>query len=82
MIINSLKELLENISNMDRENSVIQFTIPGKGKFTLVFQEEDYMEKKNHVNNDNHESLSKNNDDKKITTSEFINLFYKDKLKH
>lgn len=26
---------------MDRENSVVQFSIPGKGRFTLVLQEED-----------------------------------------
>lgn len=37
----SLKELMNYISNMNRENSVIQFSIPGKGKFTLVLQEED-----------------------------------------
>lgn len=29
------------INTMDSENSVIQFAIPGKGKFTLVLQEED-----------------------------------------
>jgi hypothetical protein len=39
--VRSAKELLEYISNMNRENSVCQFFIPGKGKFTLVFQEED-----------------------------------------
>ncbi len=37
----SAKDLLEHIANMSRENSVCQFLIPGKGKFTLVFQEED-----------------------------------------
>lgn len=26
---------------MDRENSIMQFSIPGKGRFTLVLQEED-----------------------------------------
>ncbi|MDO9536539.1 MAG: hypothetical protein Q7J85_14720 [Bacillota bacterium] len=35
------KELMEIITNMNRENSVCQFFIPGKGRFTLVFQEED-----------------------------------------
>lgn len=34
-------ELMKYISNMDRENSVVQFSIPGKGRFTLVLQEED-----------------------------------------
>ncbi len=35
------EELMRHISSMDRENSVIQFRIPGKGKFTLVLQEEE-----------------------------------------
>ncbi|MFA9556395.1 hypothetical protein ACERII_03670 [Evansella sp. AB-rgal1] len=35
------EELLKYISNMDSENSVFQFSIPGKGKFALVLQEED-----------------------------------------
>jgi C4-type Zn-finger protein len=37
----SSEELMEYINNMDSENSVIQFSIPGKGRFTLVLQEED-----------------------------------------
>ncbi|RAV02340.1 hypothetical protein [Paenibacillus sp. YN15] len=39
--VNSPEELMENISNMSRDNSVYQFHIPGKGKFTLVLQEEE-----------------------------------------
>ncbi|OBR63974.1 hypothetical protein A7K91_11300 [Paenibacillus oryzae] len=39
--VNSLEDLMENISNMSRDNSVYQFHIPGKGKFTLVLQEEE-----------------------------------------
>lgn len=35
------EELMDYISNMDRDNSVCQFYIPGKGKFTLVLQEEE-----------------------------------------
>lgn len=37
----SPEELMDHIFNMDSENSVFQFFIPGKGKFTLVLQEED-----------------------------------------
>jgi hypothetical protein len=37
----SSEELMKYINNMDRENSVVQFSIPGKGRFTLVLQEED-----------------------------------------
>lgn len=39
--VRSTEELMEYISNMNRENSVCQFIIPGKGRFTLVLQEED-----------------------------------------
>jgi hypothetical protein len=39
--VHSSEELMEYISNMNRDNSVCQFHIPGKGKFTLVLQEED-----------------------------------------
>jgi hypothetical protein len=37
----SSDDLMEYISTMDRDNSVCQVFIPGKGKFTIVFQEED-----------------------------------------
>lgn len=39
--VNSPEELMENIENMSRDNSVYQFRIPGKGRFTLVLQEEE-----------------------------------------
>ncbi|ODG91423.1 MULTISPECIES: hypothetical protein [Bacillaceae] len=35
------EELMRYISNMNRENSVVQFSVPGKGRFTLVLQEEE-----------------------------------------
>lgn len=35
------EELMETIANMNRDNSVYQFYIPGKGTFTLVLQEEE-----------------------------------------
>lgn len=37
----SPEELMKHILNMNEENSVLQFKIPEKGKFTLVLQEED-----------------------------------------
>lgn len=37
----SSEELMKFINKMDLENSVVQFSIPGKGRFTLVLQEED-----------------------------------------
>ncbi len=39
--IQSSEELMKYILNMNSDNSVFQFSIPGKGKFTLVLQEED-----------------------------------------
>ncbi|MCM3388236.1 hypothetical protein M3649_08825 [Ureibacillus chungkukjangi] len=38
--INTSEELMNYISKMDHNNSVLQFTIPGKGKFAIVLQEE------------------------------------------
>ncbi|RDI42195.1 hypothetical protein [Falsibacillus pallidus] len=37
----SSEELMKYIHEMNRENSVMQFSIPGKGQFTLVLQEEE-----------------------------------------
>lgn len=45
--IQSAEELMKNIFSMDSDNSVFQFSIPGKGKFTLVLQEEDEISIKN-----------------------------------
>jgi hypothetical protein len=39
--VHSSEELMGFISDMDQDNSVCQFYIPGKGKFTLVLQEEE-----------------------------------------
>jgi hypothetical protein len=39
--VRSSDDLMEYISSMNRDNSVCQVIIPGKGKFTIVFQEED-----------------------------------------
>lgn len=39
--VQSSEELMKHISNMNRDNSVLQFTMFGKGKFTLVLQEVD-----------------------------------------
>ena len=39
--IQSVEDLLQQITAMNRDNSVLQFSIPGKGRFTLVLQEED-----------------------------------------
>ncbi|KLU60158.1 hypothetical protein CEB3_c35890 [Peptococcaceae bacterium CEB3] len=39
--VRTTEDLLEQIASMSKENSVRQVFIPGKGKFTIVLQEED-----------------------------------------
>jgi hypothetical protein len=36
------EDLMEQLVSMNKENSVRQVFIPGKGKFTIVLQEEDH----------------------------------------
>jgi hypothetical protein len=40
--VRTTEDLMEQLSNMNKENSVCQVFIPGKGKFTIVLQEKDY----------------------------------------
>jgi hypothetical protein len=40
--VRTTEDLMEQLSNMNKENSVCQVFIPGKGKFTIVLQQEDY----------------------------------------
>ena len=47
----TVEELMNRISTMNSDNSVCQFRIPGKGKFTLVLQEETQISIKNDVEN-------------------------------
>lgn len=39
--IRSTKDLMEKLDEMDKQHSVYQFFLPGKGTFTIVKQEED-----------------------------------------
>lgn len=39
--VRTTEELMEQITNMNKDNSVCQVFIPGKGKFAIVLQEED-----------------------------------------
>ncbi|MCP3775534.1 hypothetical protein NLX71_19875 [Paenibacillus sp. MZ04-78.2] len=39
--VRTTEDLMEQFINMSREDSVRQVFIPGKGKFTIVLQEED-----------------------------------------
>lgn len=40
--VRTTENLMELLSNMNKENSVCQVFIHGKGNFTIVLQEEDY----------------------------------------
>lgn len=53
--IESSEELMKQIAYMNQDNSVLQFSIPGKGKFTLVLQEE--TESSIKTDSDNHPQL-------------------------
>ncbi|MGY0694337.1 hypothetical protein ACW2QC_16405 [Virgibacillus sp. FSP13] len=39
--IKTANELFSELNKMDRENSILQFLVPEKGKFTLVYQNDD-----------------------------------------
>ncbi|MFD4705163.1 hypothetical protein ACFWM3_09855 [Gottfriedia sp. NPDC058432] len=72
-----LEELMRFISNMDRDNSVVQFSVPGKGRFTLVLQEEEQSIKADVEANPEIEIMIRKSQDeyKKglgVSTSEFL----------
>ncbi|WP_066172596.1 hypothetical protein [Bacillus marinisedimentorum] len=81
--IHSSEELMKHISNMNSENSVFQFSIPGKGKFTLVLQEED--EQSIHIETEENpelkrmlkESMEQYKNGQSMTTSELLNSLSK-----
>jgi hypothetical protein len=80
-LIESSEELMKYISNMDRDNSVLQFSIPGKGKFTLVLQAEAEQSIKADIENNPQlermiqESQSEYKEGKGMTTSELLKSF-------
>lgn len=39
--VRTTEDLMQQFASMNKENSVRQVFIPGKGKFTIVLQEED-----------------------------------------
>ncbi|WP_373233514.1 hypothetical protein [Cohnella sp.] len=76
--VSSPEELMNYISNMDRNNSVCQFHIPGKGTFTLVLQEEEQRSIKADIEANPdleimiHESMEEYRQGKGMTTSELL----------
>lgn len=77
--IESSEELMNRIANMNHENSVLQFSLPGKGKFTLVLQEEDEVSIKSDVEKNPllkqmiEESKREYKSGKGMSTSELLN---------
>ncbi|MDW0115298.1 MULTISPECIES: hypothetical protein [Sporosarcina] len=77
--IESSEELMKHIANMNRDNSVLQFSLPGKGKFTLVLQEEDEVSIKTDVENNPQlkqmieESKNEYKTGKGMSTSQLLN---------
>ncbi|MFF3022666.1 hypothetical protein ACFVRR_08375 [Gottfriedia sp. NPDC057948] len=71
------EELMRYISNMNHENSVVQFSVPGKGRFTLVLQEEEKSIKADiEVNPEIEIMIRKSQDEYKkglgVSTSDFL----------
>lgn len=79
--IESSEELMEHIANMNRDHSVIQFSIPGKGKFTLVLQEEaeqsieEDVERNPHLKQMIQESQQEYKEGEGMTTEELLKSF-------
>ncbi|PIB73049.1 hypothetical protein AOA60_00035, partial [Pseudomonas sp. 2822-17] len=68
---------MKYISNMDSENSVFQFSIPGKGKFTLVLQEDEQsiqgeVEKNPELKRMLKESMEQYENGRGMTTTELL----------
>lgn len=76
--ISSSKDLMNHIANMDRNNSVFQFSIAGKGKFTLVLQEESVNSIEEDAKNNStltqmiQDSQSEYKQGKSLTTSDLV----------
>ncbi|TDF95376.1 hypothetical protein [Paenibacillus piri] len=76
--VRTTEDLMEQIATMNRENSVRQIFIPGKGKFTIVLQEEDHesiaadVEANPNLKQMINESLDAYNQGKFMTTTELV----------
>lgn len=82
--INSPEELYQELTNISTDNSVSQFTIPGKGKFTLVYQESDENIAKEIESDEDlkkliHENLAAYEKGDYQTTSELLKSLSKEK---
>jgi hypothetical protein len=76
--ISSPDELMDQLANMNKENSICQVFIPSKGKFTIVLQEEversiaDDVKSNPELKKMIHESIEAYHDGKFMSTSELL----------
>ncbi len=84
--INTPKELYEEMEKLNKSNSVTKFSIPGKGKFTLVYEEnektileetEEDTELKEMIN----ESRKEYKEGKYKSTNEILDSMYNEDFK-
>jgi hypothetical protein len=77
--LRSPEDLMRYIAKMNKDNSVGQIFIPGKGKFTIVLQEEDQRTIADEVKSNPelkqmiHESMEAYKDGRFMKTSELLN---------
>lgn len=73
----SAEELYAELDKLNKDNSVARFSIPGKGKFTLVYEEQEKTIQEEVDSDDElkkmiHESRKEYKEGRYITMSEFI----------
>ena len=83
--LHSADELFSELNKMNKDNSVSQFLIPVKGKFTLVYQEvektiDEEIESDQELKNLIHESLAAYERGEYQTTSELLESLSKEKF--
>ncbi len=80
--IKSPDELFSELNAMNEKNSVSQFVVPGKGKFTLVYQEctevQEEIESDEELKKMIHESLEAYEKGDYQTTSELLRTLSKE----
>lgn len=85
--INSPEELYEELDKMSQKNAISKFYVPGKGNFTLVYEEKGEKTIQEEVDSDEelkemiHESQREYKEGRYRTTSEIVESIYKEDSK-
>ncbi|MBP1968517.1 hypothetical protein J2Z83_000609 [Virgibacillus natechei] len=79
--INSAEELYEELEKLGKDNSLTRFSIPGKGRFTLVYEEnektiQEEVDEDEELKQMIHESRKDYKEGRYVTISEFIKSTY------